>query len=89
MGHRIEVVITPNREPDVKSIEITQLDLSHHFLIDFKIISEPKSRQLKTITFIRTRNVNMIEFNSDITEKLNVLPPTNEMKVKWLPIIQC
>ena len=79
-GHTIDVAITPNRESYIKSIETTQLDLSHHFLVDFKIISEPNSCQLKTITFRNTRNVNMIEFNSDITEKLNALPPTNEMK---------
>ena len=60
MGQTIGVVITPNRDPYVKSIEMTQLDTSHHFLSDFKIISEPKSRQLKTVTFRSTRNVNMM-----------------------------
>ena len=42
-GHTIDVVITPDREPYLEHLNVTQLDLSHHFLIDFTIPAEPNN----------------------------------------------
>ena len=33
-GHTLDVVITPNKEPFIGDIGVTELHLSHHFLIN-------------------------------------------------------
>ena len=81
-GHTIDVVVTPDREPYLSHLNVTQLDLSHHFLIDFKIIAEPNIRPQKMISYRSTKNVDLEEFSNNVTEKLNELPETTDMLTK-------
>ena len=50
MGHTIDVVITRDNESFIQNVIITQLDLSHHFLIDFDVLLGPATTLMKTIS---------------------------------------
>ena len=57
MGHTIDVVITRNMEPSVEDISITEIDLSHHYLIDFVFKLELKKVLTKTINYRNIKGV--------------------------------
>ena len=81
-GHTLDLVITPNKKSYLKDINITELDLSHHFLIDFTIIAEPNIRQVKTITYRCLKKVDIVTFNNDVKDNLSAVIPTDEMAIK-------
>ena len=78
-GHTLDVVITPNIEFYLGNINISKLDLSDHFLVDFNIICEPAERLSKTITYRSIKNADMEKFRREVKERLDVLPQTNNM----------
>ena len=81
-GHTLDVVITPNKESFVCDIEVTEIDLSHHFLIHFNILAQKVVPQMKWITYRSLRDVDMDRFCKDVQEKLSALPVTNDLAVK-------
>ena len=79
-GHTIDVVITPNIDSYVQDLNITQLDLSHHSLIDFNLKTETKTKSEKTISFRSFKNIDTPQFRSEVQEKLIDLPQTNNIQ---------
>ena len=63
----------------VLDLHVTEIDLSHHFLIDFKVLTEKEEQQTKEITYRSLRNVDMLKFREDVQEKLGALPTTNNL----------
>ena len=49
MGHTIDVIITPNKEFYVTEIAAKEIDLSHHFLINFKVMVLKNMKVTKTM----------------------------------------
>ena len=78
-GHTLDIVITPNKVPYVLDVHVTEIDLSHHFLIDFKVLSGKEKKQVKEITYRSLCNVDMLKFREDVQEKLGALPTTNNL----------
>ena len=81
-GHTLDVVITPNKDSYLSNVNITEIDLSDHFLIDFNIICQPNTREMKTITYRSTKNVDAEKFREEVKERLIALPPTNSFLCK-------
>lgn len=81
-GHTLDIVITPNKDSYLRNMNVTNHDLSDHFLINFGIVCEPSERQMKTITYRSIKNVDMAKFSNDLKERLGALPPTNNMLSK-------
>ena len=50
-GHTIDVVISPNKAAYVSDLNIRQLDLSHHFLVEFGVNVSASLNTTKTITY--------------------------------------
>ena len=47
-GHTLDVVMTPNRESFLMDVDIVDIDLSDHFLVDFSVLCSPvKTCQMK------------------------------------------
>ena len=81
-GHTLDVVITPNKDTFLADLHVTEIDLSHHFLIDFNVAVMTDSVKEKHTISYRSKNVNMIEFSKDVNGRLNSLPPTLDLTVK-------
>ena len=81
-GHTLDVVITPNRVPYVTDIRVTELDLIHHFLIDFIVLAEREVQQMKVIKYRRLGDIDMQKFCADVREKVDALPATNDLEEK-------
>ncbi len=81
-GHTLDIVITPNRDTLLMDMHVTEIDLSHHFLVDFDLpVMGDRVKEQRTITY-RSKNVNNVEFKNDLKESLNSLPPTTDLLVK-------
>ena len=81
-GHTLDLVIT-SRDPNLLTdVNVTEIDLSHHYLIDFKLTTEIKTLQQKVVTYRSTKNVDMMKFNEDVQNRLNTLPPTRDLATK-------
>ena len=81
-GHILDIVITPNRESLVMDMNVTEIDLSPHFLIDFVLQAMgDREKDELTITF-RSKHVKTEDFKNDLKESLNSLPPTTDLLVK-------
>ena len=78
-GHTLDLVITTNKEPYVSDVKVTEVDLSHHFLIDFTVTAERSSPKMKAITYRSLRSVDTIKFQNDVNERLSALPPTDNL----------
>ena len=81
-GHTLDVVITPNKQQFLSDINITEIDLSHHFLINFSIMAAPNIRQQKIVTYRSVKDIDPVKLNQDIKDHLNALPPSNDLAVK-------
>ena len=81
-GHTLDVVITPNKDSYLSKVNITETDVSDHFLVDFNVACEPDSREMKTITYRSTKNVDLEKFRQEVKERLEALPPTNSVLTK-------
>ena len=81
-GHTLDIVITPDRESFLQDVNVTDIDLSDHFLIDFQILKEPAVPQTKTITYRSTRNLDLERFSNDVQVRLNSLPPATSFLEK-------
>ena len=72
-----------SRDPNfLTDVNVTEIDLSHHYLIDFKLTTEIKTLQQKVVTYRSTKNVDMMKFNEDVQNRLNTLPPTRDLATK-------
>ena len=81
-GHTLDLIITPNKEHYISNIRVTEIDLSHHFLIDFNILAQKELPLMKTVTYRCLRDVDMEKFRNDVQERLGALPVTNDLSVK-------
>ena len=81
-GHTLDLVVTPNKESYIRDLIVTKIDLSHHFLIDFSLIADKNSNKIKMISYRNFRDVDMVKFNSDVNERLNALPRTDNLMDK-------
>ena len=81
-GHTLDLVITPNIENYVNNVNVSNLDISDHFLIDFKVRWKSEERTTKKITYRSIRNVNMELFSSDVKERLDALTDANDVLTK-------
>ena len=72
-GHTLDLVITPTKDGFLENIEISQLDLSDHFLIDFKLAAESTKRQKKVIRYRSLKNVDVGKFGDDVKNQLSAL----------------
>ena len=82
MGHTIDVIITPNKESFVTDIAINHIDLSHHFLIDFKITAQVITNSTKHIKYRTVKNIDSTAFCKDLTDKFQASPATKNMAEK-------
>ena len=73
-GHTLDVVITPDKQQFLSDINITEIDLSQHFLINFSIMAAPNIRQQKIVTYRSVKDIDQVKFNQDIKDQLNALP---------------
>ena len=69
-GHTLDLIITPTKDGFLKDIEIAHLDLSDHFLIDFKLAAESNKRRQKVISYRSLKNVDVVKFGEDVKNKL-------------------
>ena len=69
-GHTLDIVITSTRDGFMKDVEISNLDLSDHFLIDFKLSAESNKRQQKVIRYRSLKNVDVMKFGDDVKNKM-------------------
>ena len=81
-GHTLDVVLTPNKEKYLDGIELSAIDLSDHFLVDFNLNVQRKLKQKKVISYRPTKTVDMVKFCEDVKEKLGSLPPTNDVGIR-------
>ena len=79
MGHTIDVIITPNKNHFVSDIIVSQFELSHHFLIDFKVTAEANRNLTKLIKFRNLKNIDALVFDTEVTAKFQVNPVTNSV----------
>ena len=81
MGHTIDVIITPNKTNYVTGIEVRQIDLSHHFLIDFKVkAANVINNTSKIITYRNLKNMDNVSFCNEFNERYLSSPVTNGLK---------
>ena len=78
-GHTLDVILTPNKENYLNGIDMSPIDLSDHFLVNFNLNVEKKLKLTKVINYRPTKNVDIEKFCQDVTEKLAALPPTNDV----------
>lgn len=81
-GHTLDLVITSSNSNFLVDIDVTEIDLSHHYLIDFKLIDEPETRQQEIVTYRSTKNVDLVRFKEEVQNSLNALPPTADLATK-------
>ena len=67
MGHTFDLVKSRVDDPLVKSVVVTQHNLSHHFLVNFEIIIKPQSVNIKTINFRNIKKIDSQQLCRDIT----------------------
>ena len=77
-GHTLDLVITPKKDGFLKDVEISPLDLSDHFLIDFKLAAESVKREQKVIRYRSLKNVDVVKFGEDVRNQL-AAPHTHEL----------
>ena len=63
-------------------LNITEIDLSDHFLIDFAVKCQPHARESKNITYRSLKNVDGEKFRQEVKERLDGLPNTNSVLEK-------
>ena len=81
-GHTIDVVISPNKPFYVYDINIRRCDLSHHFLIEYRVNVSATSSETKTITYRAWKEVDTELFSQEVKEALLSLPETRDMGEK-------
>ena len=81
-GHTLDLVITSIHSIPLSDISVAEIDLSHHYLIGFKVKAEPNTHEQKLITYRSTRNVDLAKFTQDVEDQLNALPPTDDLATK-------
>ena len=82
MGHTIDVIITPNKCSYLSDVEVRKIDLSHHFLIDFKVSVDVMNISTKTITYRNLKNIDSVAFNNKITARYQACPVTIDLQTK-------
>ena len=82
MGHTIDVVISPNKPFYVYDINIRRCDLSHHFLIEYRVNVSATSSETKTITYRAWKEVDTELFSQGVKEALLSLLETRDMAEK-------
>ena len=80
-GHTLDIVITPSKNT-LENLRVTNIELSHHFLIDFDAAFMLESTKEKRKIFYRSKNVNLMEFSKEVSESLLALPQTVDLKEK-------
>ena len=78
-GHTLDLVITPSNDT-LENLCVTNIDLSHHFLIDFNATLELESTKEKRNITYRSKNVNLEEFRKDVSESLLALPQIEDFE---------
>ena len=68
-GHTLDVVITPKKDGFLSNVNVTHIDLSHHSLIDFKLMAEATVRKQKVITYRSLKNVDLAVFGKRTCHK--------------------
>ena len=81
-GHTIDVVISPNKAAYVSDLNIRQLDLSHHFLVEFGVNVSASLNTTKTITYRPWKKMDNTLFSQEIKEALSSCPETRSMAEK-------
>ena len=54
-GHTLDLVLTSKDSNILNDLEVTENDLSHHYLIDFKLSTEIKTHNRKLLHIVHTR----------------------------------
>ena len=78
-GHTLDVILAPNRENYLHGIDMSTIDISDHFLVNFYLNVEKKLKKTKVINYRPTKTVDIEKFCQDVTQKLGALPPTNHV----------
>ena len=65
-GHTIDIIISPNKDKYIDNINLRQIDLSHHHLIDFGVSVSATSNLSKTITYRKWREIDSQLFAQEI-----------------------
>ena len=81
-GHTLDLVITPSVDSLLTNINVTPIDLSHHYLIDFKINLEAHRNIDKIITYRSINKIDNSSLRNDISYQLNSLPEETEFCLK-------
>ena len=81
-GHTLDLVLISRYSNILSDIRVTENDLSHHYVIDFKLLVDTKTHQQKVVTYRSFKNVDHIKFTQDVQDRLNALPPTSELATK-------
>ena len=80
-GHTLDIVITPNKQC-VENLRVTNIDLSHHFLIDFNAALMLESMKEQRKISYRSKNIDMVKFREDVRETLLALPQSDDLDEK-------
>lgn len=78
-GHTLDVIVTPNKEHYIHDIEITDTDLSDHFLIDFSMTVERRTRKREVIQYRSVKTVDRTQFNTRVIDELTNIPETRNL----------
>ena len=81
-GHTIDVVISPNKAAYVSDLNIRQLDLSHHFLVEFGVNVSASLNITKTISYRPWKKMDNALFSQEIKDALSSCPETRSMTEK-------
>ena len=78
-GHTLDIVITPHKV-NLKELYVKNIDLSHHYLINFNsLLMVETTKEKRTISY-RSKDVDMTKFSEDVKERLQSLNHTTDLK---------
>ena len=69
-GHTLDLIITSSDTNFLTEVNVTEIDLSHHYLIDSKLLAEVQTYQQKIVTYRSTKNVDLNKFEEDVEDRL-------------------
>jgi hypothetical protein len=76
-GHTLDVVITRQSEQFINEIQVTDPDLSDHYLITMTMNIPKPEPERKKVTYRKTKDIDIENFRSDIKAKMNAIRGEN------------
>ena len=82
LGHTLDAVITNTDKSFVSDLQITEFDLSDHFLVDFNLNLEVEYKEYNTITYRKVKAVNNESFCNEINYRKAIISNATNLQDK-------